>query len=338
MNASEQIEKLIASEAAEWIEKLARGDGRDMTAFAQWSRKSPQHMRQFLMMMALDHELTRIDPQKRIAVPSAADAAEVVPLGVPRPTATARSHRSRRWVMAAALASIAMGAALYLGLNRGGWQDFSTAQGEQRAIELDDGSIMHLNTLTRARVHFSASGRDIRLLRGEALFKVAKNAARPFRVHTDDAVIQAVGTQFNVYAKPDGTTVSVLEGRVRVSSHTPDTAAEPAAPASLDPGEEIRVDARGLVRSSRAAEVASMAAWRQRRLVFDQNPLSEVVTEFNRYNRAPQFRIMNEDIAVRPYSGAFDADDPESLLELLRVDPELRLEKDKDEVLIRKRY
>ena len=71
MKSSEQIDKLIAHQAAEWTEKLARGDERDMAEFARWSQKSSQHMRQFLMMMALEQELTQIDPGKKIEMPSA---------------------------------------------------------------------------------------------------------------------------------------------------------------------------------------------------------------------------------------------------------------------------
>jgi hypothetical protein len=44
-------------------------------------------------------------------------------------------------------------------------------------------------------VRFSERVRDIRLVRGETFFKVQHDAVRPFRVHTRDAVIQAVGTQ-----------------------------------------------------------------------------------------------------------------------------------------------
>ena len=55
------------------------------------------------------------------------------------------------------------------------------------------------------------------MLRGEALFRVHHDAGRPFRVYTDDAIVQAVGTQFDVYRRDDGTVVSVLEGRVDVT-------------------------------------------------------------------------------------------------------------------------
>ncbi|MEJ1960797.1 MAG: FecR domain-containing protein [Gammaproteobacteria bacterium] len=99
-----------------------------------------------------------------------------------------------------------------------GWKQYSTAVGEQRVIELQDGSTVRLNTQSRIAVRLSEHTRDIRLISGEAIFKVHHDTARPFRVHTLGAFIQAVGTEFNVYRRADRTKVAVLEGRVQISS------------------------------------------------------------------------------------------------------------------------
>jgi ferric-dicitrate binding protein FerR (iron transport regulator) len=80
-----------------------------------------------------------------------------------------------------------------------------------------------------------------------------------------------------------------------------------------------------------------MAVWRQWRLDFDQSSLAEVVGEFNRYNRAPQFRLVGADIANRRYSGVFGADDPESLAELLKREPDLTLQRNTDEIVVQSR-
>ena len=77
---------------------------------------------------------------------------------------------------------------------------------------------MSLNTHSRVAVRLGAHAREVRLLRGEALFHVAHDPSRPFLVSTDDAVVQAVGTQFDVYRRDDGTVVAVLEGRVNVTT------------------------------------------------------------------------------------------------------------------------
>src|SRR5262249_20575532 len=94
---------------------------------------------------------------------------------------------------------------------------YVTQLGEQRTFRLPDGSVLYLNTQSRATVSYSNIARDVQLEQGEALFAVAAESRRPFRVHTGTAVVQAIGTQFNVYRNLDATTVSVIEGRVKVS-------------------------------------------------------------------------------------------------------------------------
>ncbi len=80
-------------------------------------------------------------------------------------------------------------------------------------MPLSDGSVVTLNADSRIDVHMDQHQRNI-LLRGEAIFKVAHDESRPFFVHAEHTTVRAVGTQFNVYARPDGsTTVAVLEAR-----------------------------------------------------------------------------------------------------------------------------
>jgi transmembrane sensor len=231
--------------------------------------------------------------------------------------------RGRGWAMAAAVAALALTASVFFWQRSG--QSYATAVGEQRTLELEDGSIVHLNTHSKIEVRLSAGGRDIELVAGEALFKVHRDPARPFRVHAQDAVIQALGTQFNVYRRPQGTTVSVLEGAVQVAA------------TRLDAGEEARIVPSGAVMKHKVADVTQTVAWRQRRLVFDQDSLSDMIQEFNRYNSTPQFHLEGTDVANRHYTGVFDADDPESLIQLLAAEPGLAVERKDDTILVRAR-
>ncbi len=93
---------------------------------------------------------------------------------------------------------------------------FETEIGENRSVALADGSIISLGGDTRIEVAMSENVRAIELVRGEALFKVAKDSARPFKVRAGDATIIAVGTEFNVERDSDRAVVSVTEGRVVV--------------------------------------------------------------------------------------------------------------------------
>jgi transmembrane sensor len=75
---------------------------------------------------------------------------------------------------------------------------------------------VELNARSRIRVALHAHERDVELIEGQALFRVAKDHARPFIVHSGNTNVLAVGTQFDVYKHHGETTVTVVEGRVAV--------------------------------------------------------------------------------------------------------------------------
>lgn len=350
MNA--QSESSITEKAAEWLLVLREGRPQDRAAFAAWLKDSPRHVQEFLAVTALDQAFEGFDPQKRIAVTT--DAASAVLSLTPRALGRARrpSLRSRlqsRRAVAAMLAGLAV-VVLGWGLHSGVLQDgrrYATAVGEQRAFELPDGSVVHLNTHSEMRVRFSNGRRDIRLLAGEALFRVAPDKTRPFRVLADRTVIQALGTQFNVYRRAEGgATVAVLEGKVQVSTAdssretypavlATQRAAVPARALNLSAGEEARVHSDGQVSRMANMDPVQVTAWRQRRLVFRKDALADIVAEFNRYNKSPQLRIADEALKELRLTGVFDADDPESLVQFLKADASLRFDKENGELVIR---
>ena len=60
-------------------------------------------------------------------------------------------------------------------------------------------------------------------------------------------------------------------------------------------------------------------AWQERRLEFDEEPLAEVIAEFNRYNLR-QLVIADPALAKKRFSGSFRADGYEPLVRLLETD------------------
>ena len=359
MPANEQLDRLIAEQSSEWIDSLRAGSAASDAAFGTWLLESKRHVRHFLMMAALDRELVYFDPEKRLPIPRLRPgAADVVSLNehaapIARSEApgsqqakpvdsgvTKRASRSVQWWSLAAVFVSALAVLLTVNMSSGflsGWQKYSTALGEQRVIELQDGSVVHLNTQSTIAVRLSGASRDIRLLNGEAMFTVHQDASRPFRVHTLGGLIQAIGTQFNVYRRAEGTTVAVLEGRVRISAEQARAGAPAREAPYLAAGEEAKIDEQGHIDKERHADVKRATAWRERRLVFKQEPLEEIVTQFNRYNRVPQFTVVGAAVAARRYSGAFNADDTESLSALLGSERDLVVERSGEEIIIRAR-
>jgi transmembrane sensor len=82
---------------------------------------------------------------------------------------------------------------------------------------LPDGSTIDLNARSKVRVRFSEQGRHVDLLEGQALFRVAKDKARPFIVAVNGTRVRAVGTQFDINQRKRGVVVTVVEGTVAVS-------------------------------------------------------------------------------------------------------------------------
>jgi ferric-dicitrate binding protein FerR (iron transport regulator) len=131
----------------------------------------------------------------------------------------------------------------------------------------------------------------------------------------------------------------VLEGRVQVyaSANAPArTVSASPAPAlvQLDAGQTADVTHDGRISRQNAPDIGQVAAWRERRLIFRNDPLVDIVQEFNRYNEAPRFRVADKTISQRRYSGIFDAYDPRSLMQVLSSDGDLAVHEVDEEILI----
>jgi transmembrane sensor len=197
---------------------------------------------------------------------------------------------------------------------------FTTGVGEQRTLRLSDGSTVVLNTDTTVRVSFTDAVREVRLLHGEALFNVTKNPARPFRVRSDEVVAQAVGTSFVVRRMPTETVVTVIEGEVAVVDYAQLNVASPMVLPELavhvTAGTRADVADNEKIRTASVANPAAVTAWRSGRLIFDGEPLTKVIAEFNRYNEV-QLVLENSQLSDEPISGVFDADQPLALARFL---------------------
>jgi len=192
---------------------------------------------------------------------------------------------------------------------------FSTAVGEQRDFALADGSSLAVNTGSLVEVlRLDAAARELRLQRGEALFSVAHDPARPFRVAVGGHTVEAVGTEFDIHLHDGGAIdVVVTDGRVRLLSGD-------AITGMLDRGEAIRISADGSSRVTRLDEheMAARLAWRRGMIEFRGQPLAEALTEFSRYT--PVKFVVTDPAAARvPIGGSVPAGDVEWLLEALRT-------------------
>lgn len=353
----------LSEQAAEWLFALEDNDPEVQARFRTWLYSSARHIEEFLLVSALYRKLDGIDRAGRIDIQRliAEASSNVIPLSEvrsvpetpaspasPVSAATPQSGARRKWAMAMGAIGVVL---LAIGIWRmgNGWQHYATPSGEQHILQLRDGSLLTLNTRSKVSVRFSDAAREVRLLVGNAAFKVARDTTRPFRVYAGDNVITAVGTEFNVLRRAEETRVAVLEGRVRISRQNdepsprelappapgePGTALPMPAPTSgsthaqLQAGEEARIDASGEI---------TRAPLGKRRLVFNDARLEDVAETFNFYNPHLHFRVQDPVAAERRLTGTFNADAPQALLHVLSAEPSLIIEEKGSDLVIRAR-
>jgi transmembrane sensor len=401
-----RVNRLILEEASEWFVDFRVGDvdERARARFDEWVRRSPEHIRAYMEIARTYVELPlaklggKIDVDSLIAYAHSGE--NIVPFNdaTARPNATramsaetnrrsappkraGRTPRLRRRFLAAASGALVLVIAGAVWWQTERFPIYTTEIGERRSITLTDGSTVDLNARSRVRVEFAKKERRVELLDGQALFQVTKDKNRPFIVSSGNATVRAVGTQFDVYRRTNGTTVTVLEGRVAVYSaeHLEPAAPAPAsAPSSIagpahasghpaashlawkssssgsapqlpsnppglaDPagssaiflsaGEQVTVTPAG-VAPPQHADIAATTAWMERRLIFDGLRLSDVVQDFNRYNRR-QLVIEGSQLAEFHVSGVYSSSDPSSLIRFLRDQPGVKITEGGNEIRI----
>jgi transmembrane sensor len=336
--------------AAHWLSVLSDENCTDAERrqFLVWLRASGQHVDEFLRLSRLNAHCSRRElwPEMSIAeLVAAAKASGEGNVSTLEPvtdfSSVRRPRKPVRWALAAAFACIFIATGLILGRSMWFSPEYVTALGEQRSITLEDGSVVELNSQSRLRTHFQKELRAIELLEGEAIFRVSKDPHRPFRVRTGVTDIVAVGTAFNVNASDARTVVTVLEGRVRVNQRD---AAERSATQSaqairefeLAVGDQLIVGkAQPAIRVS-LRDTEKVTSWTERRLIFEDTPLSAVATEFSRYS-SRAIRIDDARVGARKINGVFDATDPASLVEFLSADETLEIHNDADGWVVRAR-
>jgi len=311
-NPMDELPEALLEDAAIWQARLreATPDSADRhrlrAQFNQWLLADTRHRQAFAEMEALWSALEMPMEQLIDEEPS------VLPQAV--------ACRSRGHVCIPAR-SLAMAACLVLAVFVVfGWQqdwitrwqsDYITAVGEDASIETEDGSAISLNTDSALAMEYNARERRVRLLKGEAWFKVAASDKRPFIVSTRAGVVKVTGTQFNLRLDGDSAIVSLDEGRVELQ--VPDKAH--AMPVILTPGQQAVLGADH-ISAPAPFDRTAVTAWRRGQFVFYNTPLAEVVDTLNRH-RPGRILITSRELNSLKVSGIFSTDDPDAALELI---------------------
>lgn len=235
---------------------------------------------------------------------------------------------SRRYFlkgMGATMAAAAAGFAGFAILQNPG-RHVTTQLGEVLRLALEDGSAITLNSASEIVVAFGRTHRLVRLLRGEALFDVAKDLLRPFVVEVASDRVVAVGTSFTVQRAIDGVVeVMVQEGSVEFA-HGVDTGGEQSVRLAANTLALAPADQRIAIKSMRRMEVSRRLAWRDGMISLDGDTLAQAAAQFARYSDT---RIVIDDpaIAHRRVVGLYAASNPEGFARAVALSMNLRVER-----------
>jgi transmembrane sensor len=342
----EQIRLAIAQQAADWFaaNQLGSLDETGRGEFLGWLKTSPVHVDEYLHMAVISRGLRASAADPRIPLESWLEEARLQPAdnvaslspSISRRESFWKRCRPRGWlpaVPATVLAALVVCLLLF-------WTEarellalgttYETAHGQQRSWQLSDGSALRLNTDSAVRVRFSRTQRLIEVTRGQALFSVAHEARRQFRVLVGGANLIAVGTQFEVYRPGSTALVTVIDGRVAVfnlGTSAFGTGAElPVGTLTLRAGQRIRIESGTVASEPWTVDLHQTEAWLNGKIEFEQRPLGEIADEFNRYASVP-VEIGDASLRTILVSGVIDAADLESFVAFLQAMGDVRIER-----------
>jgi len=285
----------IDAVAAAWAARVDRGalSDTDQAALEAWAAQDPRRAGAYAKALAVSAHMDRAQGLGGDFAPA------------DHPTAKAADRRRLLATGGLLAAASVVGAVGYGAFSLKG--RVTTAKGDIRRAPLADGSAVTLNTATTIRAAFDDRMRRIDLLRGEALFDVAKDPARPFVVVAGDVRVRAVGTSFTVRKNADGQVgVIVREGVVEVWR------GGEGKPVRLSAEHSMQVARAGVLAPTAvgSAAVDRAMAWRQGQIDLDGLTLGQAADEFARYSDR---RIVIEDptVAKLKMTGLFSASDPD---------------------------
>ncbi|MGK6317383.1 FecR family protein [Neorhizobium sp. DT-125] len=281
----------LKREATAWVVRITSGTATadDADALMRWRARSPAHEQAFREAARLWKNLGPVLGQK---------------------SKSSSAVLTRRAFLTTG--SLAAGAAgVGFGLSQLGFlptleallSDYTTGVGEQRTVQLPDGSTAMLDGGTTLSLDFTQQARNLRLTSGAAVFDVVAEDRRPFVVKAQDGSSAAASGSFSVTHGVDSVSVDCLKDGVRV---------ECLGTADLVEGEGISYSSRGLGEKV-ASDVETAASWRKGLLIFKNRPLGDVVSDLNRHRKG-KVVIARRDLRSRRVSGVFHLARPEEIL------------------------
>lgn len=202
-------------------------------------------------------------------------------------------------------------------------------------LTLEDGSRVSLNSNSEIFYpeKFRSGKREV-LLKGEAFFEVEKNPNKPFLINIEEkAMVEVLGTSFNIRSERSGEAISVLvvEGRVALSEADGETDGDAGSKIPgliLEKGEQARMTGGTIFRKE--AIDKNMLSWKTGILYFDQSYIGDVVNQLESHYKKQI--LLNKNVpGDLQFTSTIDNQELKSVLEELSMVLGLKISYDIDE-------
>lgn len=306
------VTERIDREAREWCILVADTPLPDekRIEFEHWLAADPRHRQAFDSAMDLWQGLSAVAPSQLSS--STLNALHETGAGAGKPKQSAALPQTLRQPLArygavgmAMVATILCAVLVFRPtLERDGHRYVSvheTSRAEVKTVALPDGSEVSLGAQTNLSFDFKSDHRVATLILGEAYFDIAPDDSRPFFVTAGDTSVRVVGTVFEVQRLGNDVVVAVAEGLVDVAEKDAVLASTGEVGSDkllrLTPGQQVTRSAGSGFGTVQPINIASIGSWRAGRLTYVRSPLSEIISDANRYHDG--YIYIEDDVAAQ---------------------------------------
>lgn len=337
-----------AREQAEvWFARLMAPDcsALERAAFGEWRDSAPQHAEAFAATESLWQKLDGLEDDEIIGVyarealepekdPMADWTAAVQHRRARPPVRTPPRGRTFPLAIAASVVLFTFGVGMAMQLWSAPQQLYETGD-RPHTVVLKDGSRVQMDLATQIEVKLGSSRRELRLLRGRAIFDVSHDARRPFVVDAEGGSITALGTRFQVDEQERGNIlVTLVEGSIALQNAS---GREPGGTGlRLTAGQQARYSSTRDAWVRETGNVMSAIGWSEGFHVFSATPLAEAVKEINKYS-AVKIRLADPSLERLVLSGNFKAGSAQDIAVALPVVLPVRIRNAGQEIVVEKR-
>jgi transmembrane sensor len=297
----------ILDAAASWHTRLDLGTA-NKRAFEAWRTADPRHAAAFARMVGTDDAIARVSHR----IEGEVDEFDIK---------SAKQNR-RQWLggaVAGVGAIVLGGGGLFAALNRHAHAE--TRVGERQSLSLVDGARLEVNTDTKVAWQWDTHTKKIWLKRGEIAVTVIA-ASDDMSVYALGHEIEPGEAEVNVRIRDNALEVTCLRGTVQIITpalkRDPNVIVEEAPPMQLHEGQayysaEKTFDAKIL----KDDELQSVQAWQSDEMVFTGQPLSAVISDYNRY-LSKKIVLKDATLSSLRLGGRFNVHDTADFLAALR--------------------